>query len=465
MKQKTIKKKISLNGVGLHTGIMIQMNILPAEVKHGVKFKRVDLEGQPVIPADVSYVTGTNRGTILERGGHQVRTVEHLLSALSGLEVDNVLVEINGPEVPILDGSAKKFVDAIMEVGLEEQESEREYLVIDEPIHFEDERTGSIYTALPSDKLEITSLVDFSGTPIDQQFASISDFSQYADEIAPCRTFVLASELEQLVKHGLVKGGDLKNALVIVDIDLTKKQINDLSGLFGVTDIRIEGNSVLKNVQPQFINEPARHKLLDVIGDLSLMGKPIIGKIIVNRPGHTSNVQFAKLLKQKYLVQKRLKGKPKYDPNADPIMDLESVKKLLPHRYPFLFVDKIIELSEKQVVGVKNVTFNEQFFQGHFPGNPIFPGVLQMEALAQTGGILALTNVKMPDEWDTYFLKMENVRFKQKVVPGDTLILKMELLSPIRRGIVHMQGTAYVGNKIVSEGELTAQIVHVSPDA
>jgi UDP-3-O-[3-hydroxymyristoyl] N-acetylglucosamine deacetylase/3-hydroxyacyl-[acyl-carrier-protein] dehydratase len=457
--QQTIKKEVSLGGIGLHTGKRVNITFKPASVNAGIKFQRVDLEDKPVIPADVSRVVSTNRGTTIKNGDAQVSTVEHMLSALMGLGIDNLLIEIDGPEVPIMDGSAKAFVSAIEEAGKEDQGEEREYFEVTEPISYKDEVAGTELLALPADEFQVTTMIDFNSKVLGQQYASLEDMKEYKTDISNCRTFVFLHELELLVNQGLIKGGDLNNAIVIADRSMTQEELDILAKKLDKPSIRVEKEGILNTTELLFKNEPARHKLLDVIGDLALLGKPIKGKIVATKPGHTINVEFTKLLKKHYLEQRKLRGKPKYDPTQEPVFDTMRVAEWLPHRYPFLLVDKIIEITENHVVGIKNLTFNEVFFQGHFPGNPVMPGVLQIEALAQTGGILALSTVEDPGNWDTYFLKIDNCKFKNKVVPGDTLIMKMELLSPIRRGICHMQGTAYVGNKIVSEAELTAQII------
>ncbi len=459
MKQSTIQKPISVHGVGLHTGKAVTLTFKPAEANHGYRFQRVDLPEQPIIPADVKLVISTNRGTTIKTGDAQVSTIEHVLSALTGLGIDNVLLEIDGPEMPIMDGTSMPFVKALQEAGVAELDAERDYYVVTEPISYKDEVTGTEILALPSDHFEATVMIDFNSSVLGQQFASLQNMEDYVKEIAPCRTFVFIHELEKLLDMGLIKGGDMDNAIVIADRRMEQEDLDNLAKKMGKPGIKVDAEGVLNTVKLHFQNEPARHKLLDVIGDLALIGKPILGKIVATKPGHTANIEFAKILKKSLLEKRRLMGVPKYDPEKEPIMDVNAVMQLLPHRYPFLMVDKIIEISDTHVVGVKNITINENFFQGHFPSNPVFPGVLQIEALAQTGGILALNNVPDKGNWDTYFLKIDNTKFKAKVVPGDTLILKMELIDPIRRGIVHMQGTAYVGNKIVSEGELTAQVV------
>ena len=464
MKQSTIKKPVSVKGVGLHTGKSVTLTFKPAPANHGHRFQRVDLPDQPVVPADVKLVTSTNRGTTLRSGDAQVATVEHVLSALTGLNIDNVLMEIDGPEMPIMDGTSMPFVQALLKSGQVEQDVDREFFVVTEPISYKDEITGTELLALPADSFEATVMIDFNSKVLGQQFAALHNLSDYVAEIAPCRTFVFIHELEKLLDMGLIKGGDLDNAIVIADRKMDQSELDELARKMGKQSINVDSEGVLNTVKLHFQNEPARHKLLDVIGDLSLIGKPIRGKIVATKPGHTANIEFAKILKKHLTEKRRLLGVPKYEPEKEPVYDVMQICQMLPHRSPFLLVDKIVELSATHVVGIKNVTMNEPFFQGHFPDNPIFPGVLQIEAMAQTGGILALHTVNDPGNWDTYFLKIDNAKFKAKVVPGDTLILKMELLEPIRRGIVHMQGTAYVGNKIVSEGELTAQIVRRNKD-
>ena len=464
MKQTTIQKPVSVKGVGLHTGKTVTLTFKPAAVNHGFRFQRIDLPEQPVIPADVKLVVSTNRGTSLRSGEAQVSTIEHVLSALTGLHIDNVLMEIDGPEMPIMDGTSMPFVDALREAGRDDLEGEREYFVVTEPISYKDEVTGTELLALPSDNFEATVMIDFDSKVLGQQFAALHHMDEYVSEIAPCRTFVFVHELEKLLEMGLIKGGDMDNAIVIADRKMDQDELDELARKMGKQSIKVDSEGILNTVKLHFQNEPARHKLLDVIGDLALIGKPIRGKIVATKPGHTANVEFAKILKKHLTEKRRLLGIPKYDPDKEPLYDVVQLAKILPHRYPFLLVDKVIELSDHHVVGVKNITMNEALFQGHFPDNPVFPGVLQIEAMAQTGGILALHSVNDPGNWDTYFLKIDNTKFKAKVVPGDTLILKMELLEPVRRGIVHMQGTAYVGSKLVSEGELTAQIVRRNKD-
>ncbi|MEM1327258.1 MAG: bifunctional UDP-3-O-[3-hydroxymyristoyl] N-acetylglucosamine deacetylase/3-hydroxyacyl-ACP dehydratase [Bacteroidota bacterium] len=459
MQQYTIEQSISFSGVGLHTGQFANVTLHPTAANHGIIFQRVDLEDKPTIKADVNRVVSTNRSTVLGRADTKVGTVEHLLSALTGLDIDNALIEIDAPEVPILDGSAAPFVDAILKVGRKELDAAREYFVVKEPISYRDEESGAELLVIPSDRYQVTTMIDFNSKTLGQQYAYLENVEEYAERIAPCRTFVFLHELEYLLSQDLIKGGDLDNAIVIADGEVNQQQLDDLAKRLGKPSIKVDKQGVLNTVDLKFQNEVARHKLLDVMGDLSLVGIPIQGRVVATKPGHTANVAFAKVLKKKHLEQVKLKGRPKYDPNKEPLYDIAAIQKLLPHRHPFLLVDKIIELTADTVVGVKNITFDESFFAGHFPNNPVFPGVLQIEALAQAGGILALSQQEDTDGWDTYFVKIDKVKFKQKVLPGDTLILKMQLLAPIRRGIVQMQATAYVGNKIVSEGELTAQIV------
>ncbi len=463
-KQHTIAAPTTVSGIGLHTGKTVTMTFRPAPAHHGIRFQRVDLSGEQIIAADVSKVVSTNRGTTIRSGEAQVSTVEHVLSALTGLEIDNVLIEIDGPEVPIMDGSAIEFIRVLQAAKIQEQDATRDYFEITQPLAYRDEVTGAELLAFPSEHFEVTTMIDFNSPVLGQQYASLNNMGDYVTEIAPCRTFVFLHELEKLLAQNLIKGGDLDNAIVIADRVMSVEELDVLAKKLGKPSVKVESEGILNTLKLHYKNEPARHKLLDIIGDLTLVGKPIKGKIVATKPGHTANVEFAKILKKYMLEHRKVSGKPKYDPNAEPFFDTMEIIKRLPHRYPFLMIDKIIELSANHVVGVKNVTYNEHFFQGHFPNNPVMPGVLQLEAMAQTGGILALSTVPDPHNWDTYFLKIDNAKFKQKVVPGDTIIFKLELLSPIRRGIVQMMGTAFVGNKIVSEAELTAQIVRRNTD-
>ncbi|HEX5112288.1 MAG TPA: bifunctional UDP-3-O-[3-hydroxymyristoyl] N-acetylglucosamine deacetylase/3-hydroxyacyl-ACP dehydratase [Saprospiraceae bacterium] len=463
MKQKTLARSFRQEGVGLHTGKSVIIEFEPAEANHGIRFMRVDMKDQPVLTADVTQVVSTNRGTTIRNGEAQISTVEHVLSALIGMGVDNCLIKVDGPEIPIMDGSARHFVDGIVNAGILEQDSDRDYFEIEEPISFKDEVTGTELLALPGDKFEITAMIDFNSHILGHQYASLQNIEEYQTQIAPCRTFVFIRELEQLFDQNLIKGGDLENAVVIADRLMDQDELDRLAKKLGKQSIKVEKTGILNTTSLKFENEPARHKLLDVIGDLALLGKPIKGKIVARKPGHTANIEFTKLLKKKLVEQRKQKGRPKIDPDQPPIYDIEDIRRMLPHRYPFLLVDKILEMNENSIVGVKNITFNELLFQGHFPGNSIFPGVLQVEALAQVGGVFVLSKVPDPENWGTLFLKIDNTKFKSKVVPGDQLILKMQLLSPIRRGICHMYGTAYVGSRLVSESELTAQIVRNEP--
>ena len=456
-KQKTIQKEICLSGVGLHTGNTVKMTIKPAPVNHGFAFSRVDLEGAPTIEARAEYVTNTQRGTNLEKNGVQIQTSEHVLAAAVGLDIDNLLIEINASEPPIMDGSSKFFVAALEEAGIEEQDADIEEYVVKEIISFKDETTGSEIILMPSEEYQITTMVDFGTKILGTQNATLEKMSDFKAEIADARTFSFLHEIEMLLENDLIKGGDLNNAIVYVDKELSNSTMQKLKKAFNKDNIAVKSNGILDNLTLHWANEAARHKLLDVIGDLALVGTRIKGKIIANKPGHGVNTNFAKKLAKIIKAEKR-NNVPSYDLNLPPLLDIHQIMEILPHRPPFLLIDRIIELSETHVVGMKNVTMNENFFVGHFPGAPVMPGVLQVEAMAQCGGVLVLNTVPDPENYLTYFMKMDNVKFKQKVLPGDTIIFKCELISPIRRGICHMQAYAYANGKLVAEAELMAQI-------
>ena len=458
--QHTLKQPVALMGVGLHTGEKVTIELCPAPANHGYKFQRVDLDDAPIINEDVDLVISTDRGTTLESKGVRVYTTEHVLAALVGCGVDNALIKITGQEIPILDGSALPYVKAIDSVGTESQDAERIYFELDENIPWEDTEKHIEFLAIPDNVYRLTVMVDYNSPVLGTQHASMYNLAEFKQEIAPCRTFVFLRELEYLAGNNLIKGGDLDNAIVLVDrMDVSQEELNRLAKLLGKEnlEIAIEGLGVLNSLKLQYENEPARHKLLDIVGDLALIGRPIKAHILAARPGHSGNVRFAKVLKEQI---KKQQGKGRYfDLAADPIYTIQDIERMLPHRYPFLLVDKIIELREHSIVGVKNVTMNEPIFTGHFPGNPVFPGVLQIEAMAQVGGIFALSGVEDAHLYSTYFMKIDKVKFKAKVVPGDTLVFELTLLSPIRRGLVEMAGTAYVNGKPVMEAEMLAQII------
>lgn len=457
-KQHTLKASATISGTGLHTGVLVDLTLKPASPGFGFQFQRIDMPGQPVIKADCDLVTDTSRGTTLESNGAKVSTVEHVLAALVGMGIDNCLIEINGPEMPIMDGSSEPFVELIEQAGIEEQDAAKVWYSIDENIYHYDEAKRVEMVVMPSMEYQVTTLIDFNSPVLGTQHAQLKKMKDFKDEIAVSRTFVFLHELEMLLEHNLIKGGDVNNAIVIVDKPVNGSEMDRLKKIFKKENIEIKSEGYLNNLELRFPNEPARHKLLDVVGDLALIGYPIKGRIIANRPGHSTNVEFAKKIKQYIKKNKHTRGIPVYNPNQPPVYDQQFIEKTLPHRFPFALVDKIIELSDTQIVGIKNVTYNEWFFQGHFPGNPVMPGVLQIEALAQCGGILAI-NLSEKGQYDTYFIKIDNCKFKQMVRPGDTMVLKMELVAPIRRGICEMKGTVYVGNKVTTEADLVAQIV------
>lgn len=458
-KQRTIAKAVSIAGVGIHTGATVNMTFHPAAVNHGYIFQRIDLPDAPLVPALVENVAETSRGTTLAVNDAKVYTVEHVLAALTGLQIDNVLITLDGPETPIADGSSIEFIHALESVGLVDQEAVRNFIEIKENYHFYDAAKDVEITLMPYDGFKVSVLVDYNSPVLGTQHAVLKHISDFKTEIASCRTFCFLHELELLLQNNLIKGGDLNNAIVVVDQAVEDKELDRLAGIFKKPQMGVSKEGILNNVELRFVNEPARHKLLDVIGDLALLGRPLKAHVIASKPGHSSNVAFGKEFRAFLKKQQKQLDIPSYNPSLPPVYDVKGIMNFLPHRYPFLLVDKITELTKEHVIGVKNVTMNEPFFQGHFPGNPVMPGVLTIEAMAQTGGILCLSLMDDPGGYWTYFLRIDNVRFKDKVLPGDTLIFKLVLKEPIRRGICQMVGQAFVGNKLVVEAELMAQLV------
>ncbi len=458
IQQHTIKKSVTLSGVGLHTGVITNMTFLPAKPDHGIKFQRTDLEGQPYVDADVDNVVDISRGTTIEQSGARINTVEHTLAALVGLQIDNVLIQLDGPEPPIMDGSSRQFVEILKQAGSEEQNALRHFFEVQQGIFYRELDRNVEIAALPLDDYRVTVMIDYNSPVLGSQHASLNDITRFEKDIASCRTFCFLHELEMLHKNNLIKGGDLNNAIVVVDRVVEDHELVHIAKLFNKPKVEVKKEGILNNVELRYKNEPARHKLLDIVGDLALAGRPLKAQILAARPGHAANVAFAKKLK-KAMNAENSKHAPRYNPNLPPVLDINQVRNILPHRYPFLLIDKILHLDEESVTGVKNVSFNEPFFQGHFPGNPVMPGVLQIEAMAQVGGILVLNTVPDPENYWTYFLGVEDFRFRKMILPGDSLVIKCDLSAPIKRGIAKMTGRAYVGQTLVCEGAMTARIV------
>ncbi|MBR5729260.1 MAG: bifunctional UDP-3-O-[Prevotella sp.] len=457
MKQQTLKGSFTLFGKGLHTGLSITVTFNPAPENTGYKIQRIDLEGEPVIDAVAENVVDTQRGTVVAKGDVRVSTIEHGMSALYAMGIDNCLIQVNGPEFPILDGSAIKYVEKIKEVGIQEQNAPKDFYVIRKKIEIKDDKSGSCITLLPDDEFSITAMCSFESKFIASQFATLDGMDKYADEVAAARTFVFVRDIEPLLNANLIKGGSLDNAIVIYERQMSQENLDKLADVLGVPHMDATNLGYIQNKPLVWDNECTRHKLLDIIGDMALIGRPIKGRIVATRPGHTVNNKFARLMRKE--IRKHEVQAPFYDPNEEPIMDVNRIRELLPHRYPMQLVDKVIELGPTTIVGVKNVTSNEPFFQGHFPEEPVMPGVLMVEAMAQCGGLLVLNTLEEPERWSTYFMKIDNVKFRQKVVPGDTLIFKVELLAPVRHGISSMKGYMFVGDNVVAEASFTAQII------
>jgi UDP-3-O-[3-hydroxymyristoyl] N-acetylglucosamine deacetylase/3-hydroxyacyl-[acyl-carrier-protein] dehydratase len=459
VKQQTIKKSVSLSGVGLHTGVEVTLVFNPAPENFGIKFQRTDMPGQPIIDADVDNVTDLSRGTTLEQNGGKVATVEHVMASLAGLEIDNCLVQINAEETPIMDGSAQFFIMALKDAGIQKQEADREYFTIPQNIFYHEQDRQVEMIAMPLDDYRLTVMVDYNSPVLGSQHASITSLKEFEPEIASCRTFCFLHELEMLYNNNLIRGGDLNNAIVIVDRVIQDDELEHLAKMFNKPRVEVKREGILNNVELRFHNEPARHKLLDLIGDLALIGTPIKAQIMAARPGHAANVAFGKKIKA--LIKKTRSNVyvPRYDANKEPVLNAQQIAQILPHKYPFLLVDKVIEIGKNHIVAVKNVTYNEPFFPGHFPNNPVMPGVLIIEAMAQAGGVLILSQVDDPQNYNTYFMKIDNAKFKEKVVPGNTLIFKLDMIAPVRRGVCVMKASAFVGDKLVCEAELMAQVV------
>lgn len=454
--QRTINKEGNLEGIGLHTGKKSKLKFIPAVINHGIKFQRIDLDGMPIVDADVDNVIAVERGTTIKQNDATISTVEHLLAAIVGLQIDNILIQIDGEEIPILDGSSKYFIECLEKCGLKTQDAARKYIEISEKITYNDEENNVEISIYPHNDYRITSMVDYNSEILGSQHYTLNQISNFKKDVSDARTFCFLHEIEDLFKKNLIKGGDLDNAIVIVDKVIDEEKLKEISQLLGKKNIKVDKQGILNNVKLKYNNEPARHKLLDIVGDLALVGRPIKGHIIAARPGHKSNIEFAKILKN--FIKKRNINAPKYDPNQKPVFDINGVKNILKHRYPFLLVDKITYLDESEVVGVKNVTVNEDFFNGHFPGNPVMPGVLQIEALAQVGGILVMNSIEEPEKHIPYLAGIENFRFRKMVSPGDTLVMRLRFITPIKRGIAKMKAEAFVGNNLVGEGNMTATI-------